>query len=36
MKTQFEQMIDGLNDVEAFLAVGSKKDSRRMCPRKLT
>jgi len=35
MKTQFEQMMDGLNDVEAFLA-GSKKDSGRMCLRKLT
>jgi hypothetical protein len=34
MKTQFEQMMDGLNDVDAFL-VGSKKDSRHMCPRKL-
>ena len=34
MKTQFEQMMDGLNDVEAFLA-GSKRDSKRTCPKKL-
>ena len=30
MKAQFDQMMGGLNDVEAFLP-GSKKDSRHTC-----
>lgn len=33
MRTQFEQMMDGLNDVEAFL-VGARR-IQDTCPRKL-
>ena len=35
MKTQFEQMMDGLNDVEAFLA-GEQEGFKAPCPKKLT
>ena len=35
MKTQFEQMMMALTTFRLFL-LGSKKDSRRTCPRTLT